>query len=307
MSFSSDVKSELMLRAFVNSDCCKTAQNYGLLLFGRSFSRSCLSILTENEEVASAYADAVEYFSGSLPETEVSDVGNYKITVEDKAVVDAALDKLGYNTVGARRRINFANLTNPCCFASFIRGAFLASGTVTDPEKEYHLEFSSSSKALCSDLMKVFDEFDIEPKISERAGNYIVYIKKSSEIEDILSVMGATESSMMLMGAKMMKDVRNNVNRKVNFENANMARSVQAAAKQYDAVALIKEKCGFDSLPADLKEIAALRYKNREASSNEIRAMLSEPLTVSGISHRFRRLQSIAEDLKARSGKKDGK
>lgn len=303
MSFSSDVKSELMLRSFVNSDCCRTAQGYGLLLFGRSFSGNCLSLLTENEEVASAYAEAVQYFSGILPETDISDVGNYKITVEDKAIISAVLDKLGY-TAGARRRINFADLANPCCFASFIRGAFLASGTVTDPEKEYHLEFSSSSKALCSDLMKVFDEFDIEPKLSERAGNYIVYIKKSSEIEDLLSVMGATESSMMLMGAKMMKDVRNNVNRKVNFENANMARSVQAASRQYEAVELIKEKCGFDSLPADLKEIAVLRYENREASSNEIRAMLSEPLTVSGISHRFRRLQSIADDLLARSKKK---
>lgn len=306
MSFSSDVKSELMLRSFVNSPCCQTAQNYGLLLFGRSFSSSGLSILTENEEVAGAYADAVKFFSGQLPEAEISDVGNVKINVEDKEIIELTLTKLGHNVPGARRRINFANLADSCCFAAFIRGAFLACGTVTDPEKEYHLEFSSSSKALCTDLMKVFEEFEIEPKISERSGVYIVYIKKSSEIEDILSVMGATESSMMLMGAKMMKDVRNNVNRKVNFENANMARSVQAAAKQFDAVELIREKCGFDSLPADLREIARLRYENREASSGEIRAMLSETLTVSGISHRFRRLQSIADELRKKSEKRNG-
>lgn len=303
MSFSSDVKDELMLRSFVNSECCSAAQNYGLLLFGRSFSRSCLSVLTENPQVAEAYAGAVKYFSGKLPETEVSEVGNYKINVEDDKLILPVLEKLGHNTAGARRRINFANLSAPCCFASFIRGAFLACGTVTDPEKEYHLEFSSSSRALCTDLIKVFDEFDIEPKLSERAGSYLVYIKKSSEIEDLLSVMGATESSMLLMGTKMYKDVRNNVNRKVNFENANMARAVQAAAKQYDAVALIREKCGFDSLPSDLKEIARLRYENREASSGEIREMLSEPLTVSGISHRFRRLQTIADELLNKSGK----
>ncbi len=301
MSFSSDVKDELMLRSFVNNDCCKTAQNYGMLLFGRSFSRSSLSILTENPQVADAYAEAIKYFSGCYPETEVSDVGNYKINVEDENITLKVLEKLGHNTNGARRRINFANLANSCCFASFIRGAFLAGGTVTDPEKEYHLEFSSSSKALCTDLIKVFDEFDMEPRLSERAGSTVVYIKKSSDIEDLLSAMGATESSMLLMGAKMYKDVRNNVNRKVNFENANMARAVQAAAKQYEAVSLIKEKCGFDSLPSDLKEIARLRYENREATSGEIREMLSEPLTVSGISHRFRRLQNIADELKNKS------
>lgn len=298
MSFSCDVKNELLLRSFVNSDCCNIAQNYGLLLFGRSFSSSGLSLLTENEGVADAYAQAVKFFSGEYPETEVSEVGNFKITLENKGKIASLLTALGHNAPAARRRINFANLANPCCFTAFIRGVFLASGTVTDPEKEYHLEFSSSSKALCTDLMKLFDEFEVTPKITERAGNYVVYFKKSSDIEDLLSSMGATESSMMIMGAKMFKDVRNNVNRRVNFENANMARSVQAAVKQYEAVKLIKDVCGFDSLPADLKELARLRYENCEASSNEIRKMLSESLTVSGISHRFRRLTAIAEGIK---------
>lgn len=297
MSFSSDVKDELILRSTMNGECCKIAQSCGLLLFGRSFSASCLSLLTENPQAADAYAEAVKYLSGEYPETEVSEVGNYKITVENRKTVSAVLEKLGYDCNMARRRINFADIANPCCFASFIRGAFLAAGTVTDPEKEYHLEFSSSSKQLCADLIKVFAEFDIEPKLTERAGSYIVYIKKSSEIEDVLSLMGATENAMVLMGAKMYKDVRNNVNRRVNFESANMARAVQAASKQYEAAALIKEKFGFDSLPSDLKEIAILRYENREASSAEIRAMLSESLTVSGISHRFRRLQKIADGL----------
>lgn len=297
MSFSSDVKDELMLRSFVNSDCCSLAQNYGILLFAKSFNRSSLSVMTENPRVAESYSSAVKFFSGEEPVTEVTEVGNYKITVEDRETVLGILDATGHNAANPKRRINFANLTNPCCFASFIRGVFLVCGTVTDPEKEYHLEFSSSSKILCTDLMKVFDEVGITPKISERVSNYIVYIKKSSEIEDLLSLMGATESSMLLMGAKMYKDVRNNVNRRVNFENANMARSVQAAAKQYDAVELIKTKCGFDTLPSDLKEIARLRYENREASSNEIRGMLSEELTVSGITHRFRRLMKIAEEI----------
>ena len=301
MSFSSDVKDELMLRSLMNGECCKAAQSYGLLLFGRSFSRTGISVLTENETVADAYIDAVRYFSGSTPNAEVSDVGNYKINIEDRTVTDTVLERTGHTGTAARRRINFANLANQCCFAAFIRGVFLVCGTVTDPEREYHLEFTSSSKALCTDLIKVFEEFDISPKLSERAGNYIVYIKKSTEIEDILSVMGATDSSMLIMGAKMYKDVRNNVNRKVNFENANMARAVQAAAKQYDAVVLIKEKSGIDSLPEDLREIALLRFENREATSVEIREMLTEPLSASGLSHRFRRLLKIADEIKNKS------
>ena len=207
-------------------------------------------------------------------------------------------ENLGIDGFTVKRRVNFANITDNCCFAAFIRGAFLACGTVTNPEKEYHLEFSVSSKNLCDDIIKIFNEYDPVPKVTQRSGSYTAYFKNSTDIEDVLSIMGATENSLAFMGTKVYKDIRNTVNRKVNFENANLARTIAAATKQYEAIAYIKEKRGFDSLPAELQEIAKLRYEDRELSNAEIARLLSGSITVSGVNHRFKRLIKIAEDLK---------
>ena len=296
MSFSSEVKCELL--SITNQPCCMHAQCYGLLLFGRAFSDSEISILTENSDVADIYSAAVSYLSGFVPETQETAGGKFKVTVESKEAINAVFEKLGINDQGSKKRINFANFQNPCCFASFVRGAFLASGTVTDPEKEYHLEFSVSSKRLAEDLIKLFDEYEPTPKIAQRSGAYTVYFKSSADIEDILAIIGATEKSLQYMGTKMYKDIRNTVNRKVNFEKANLTRTVIAATKQYEAIAFIKEKIGFDALPEELQEIARLRYEDRELSNAEIARLLPESITVSGVNHRFKRLIKIAEDLK---------
>ena len=206
--------------------------------------------------------------------------------------------RLGLSDSPLKKRVNFANIAEPCCYSAFLRGVFLACGTVTDPEKEYHLEFSVSSKGLADDLIHVFDEFEPTPKVTQRGGSYTVYFKSSADIEDVLALMGATEKSMMYMHAKLVKDIRNTVNRKVNFDQANIARTIAAATKQYEAIAKIKEKIGFDALPPELREIAQLRYNDRESSNSEIAAMLSKPLTVSGVNHRFQKLIKIAGELK---------
>lgn len=296
MSFSSEVKNELLSSEI--SPCCKHARNYGLLLFGRAFSATELSILSENPAIAEAYCDAIHTLSGTEVHPTVTAGGKYKVFVDSKEIINAVFEKLGINAQTVKRHINFANFQDSCCFAAFISGAFLACGTVTNPEKEYHLEFSVSTKTLCDDLIKLFDEYEPKPKMTQRSGSYTVYFKNSTDIEDVLSIMGAIENSLQFMGAKVYKDIRNTVNRKVNFENANLARTIAAATKQYEAIALIKEKIGFDSLPPELREIARLRYEDRELSNSEIASMLSESLTVSGVNHRFKRLIKIAEDLK---------
>lgn len=303
MSFSSDVKKELI--TVENTPCCDIAQSYGLLLFGRAFSKTEISILTENSDVASVYAKAISILSGTSPDISISDAGNFSVNVTDRKVISTILENLGLGDGTLKKRVNFAVLGSECCFSAFIRGAFLACGTVTDPAKEYHLEFSSSSRALCEDLIKIFDETDIEPKCTVRNGSYVVYIKKSSEIEDTLSFMGATESSMSLMGAKMYKDVRNTVNRRVNFENANLARSANAAAKQYEAICYIRDNAGLDSLPKELRSTAEARLNAPELSSAEIARMLPEKISVSGINHRFRRIADTADRL--RENKKKSK
>lgn len=296
MSFSNDVKNEIL--SVERQECCKLSLAYGLLLFGRSFSSSSLSFLTENREAALAYCEAVTLLSGEKTEPAVTDGGNYKVDVTSKKTIEACLEKNGSNDRIVRRRINFANFHDSCCFASFTAGAFLASGTVTDPEKEYHLEFSSSSRQLCADLIKLFQEFDIVPGFTARGSGFIVYIKNSSEIEDILALMGATENSMSLMGTKMFKDVRNKVNRRVNFENANIKRSAAAASKQYDAIRELKNSGRYDKLPQELKQVGDIRWENIEMSTSEIAKAVPGGLSVSGAGHRLKKLISLAEELK---------
>lgn len=296
MSFSSEVKTELL--SIENTPCCEHAMNYGILLFGRSFSVTEFSFLTENSDIASAYCEAFRYFTGENITPSVTAGGKYKILIEDKDLIHKIIDKTDMITSSGKRRVNFANFRDNCCFSAFIRGAFLACGTVTNPEKEYHLEFSVSTKGLCEDIIKIFNEYDPTPKMTRRGGSYTVYFKNSTDIEDVLSIMGATENSLKFMGAKVFKDIRNTVNRKVNFENANLARTIAAASKQYEAIALIKEKAGFDALPEDLREIAQIRYADRELSNSEIAKMLSVDITVSGVNHRFKRILKIAEELK---------
>ncbi len=303
MSFSSDVKKELI--TVENAPCCEAAQSYGMLLFGRAFSRTEISILTENSDVASAYAKAIRLLSGVSPDISISDAGNFSVNVTDRKTISKILENLGLGDGTLRRRVNFAVFADECCFSAFLRGAFLACGTVTDPTKEYHLEFSSSSRTLCEDLIKIFDETDIEPKCTARNGSYVVYLKKSSDIEDTLSFMGATESSMSIMGAKMYKDVRNTVNRRVNFENANLARCANAAAKQYEAICFIRDSAGLDSLPEELRSTAEARLNAPELSSAEIARLLPEKISVSGINHRFRRITDTADRL--RENKKKSK
>ncbi|MBR3768061.1 MAG: DNA-binding protein WhiA [Clostridia bacterium] len=296
MSFSSEVKNELL--SIENSPCCKHAQSYGLLLFGRAFSATEFSILTENSAIAGSYCDAVNYLSDKKVSPTETGGGKYKVLIEDPEIINRVFEKLGIAEATVKRRINFANFQDTCCFSAFIRGAFLSCGTVTNPEKEYHLEFSVSTKGLCEDIIKLFDEYEPKPKMTQRSGSYTVYFKSSTDIEDVLSIMGATENSLQVMGAKVYKDIRNTVNRKVNFENANLARTIAAATKQYDAIAFIKEKIGFDALPEELREIAKLRYEDRELSNSELSKMLSESITVSGVNHRFKRLIKLAEELK---------
>lgn len=295
MSFASEVKNEII--SFEREACCQSAMNYALLLFARSFSKDSISLLTENESVANAFADASFSLCNEKIPLNLSEAGKYKVSIENSDTITRILTALGYDEKSFKRRINFANIPDSCCFSAFAAGAFLACGTVTDPDKEYHLEFSLSTKGLCDDLVKIFDEFEIHPKTTVRGGAYVVYIKNSNDIEELLTRMGAMETAMQLMGAKMFKDIRNTVNRKVNFESANLARTIAAATKQYEAIAKLVEKTGLEALPEQLREIARLRLEDREMSSAEIAKILPEAISVSGVNHRFRKLIKMAEEL----------
>lgn len=296
MSFSSEVKKELVALP-VLSDCCKHAEAYGLLLFGRSFSSAAISFAAENRAVSEKYASCIRAITGTEPE--YSDRPGKMAIVSVRAAVErrAVLNAFGHSAGELSLRINRANLADECCFAAFIRGVFLSCGSISSPEKNYHLEFVVPFLKLSNDLFSFLQELGFPPKHVMRKGYHIIYYKDSASIEDLLTLMGATNATLRLIGVKVDKDMRNHVNRRVNFETANIDRSVQAGAVQVEAIRKIEKARGLDSLPQGLQEIARIRLENPEATLIELEELFEGRLSRSGINHRLKRLEQIASDL----------
>lgn len=294
MSFSSDVKKELCTIE-CQSDCCLRAEAYGILYFGRAFGKDEISIMTDYDFVAERYISAINYLTGATPEVITSRSGKITVcipTTEDRIDI---INELGYSESERSLRLLSTNIENECCFGSFIRGVFLACGIITDPKKEYHLEFDVTFKSKSRDLINEFKDFPVTPKQSDRNGVNLIYFKDSSQIEDILTVMGAQMSVMELIGEKILKDVRNNVNRKVNCDSANLRKTALAASNQTKAIEMLKSQGKFDDLSADLKELAQLRIDNPEMTLSELGANLSKPLSRSGVNHKLKKLTEMAK------------
>ena len=296
MSFSSELKSELA-NAENLSSCCFHAQVYGLVLFAH-FSKYNFSITTENSDVFSLYLSYLKDYCEVEPV--ISETGTKKLTAYLKTDKDKekAFEKFGHTSKEATLRINRANISEECCPAAFLRGVFLSCGTVTDPERGYHLEFVVPYKRLSADLMKFMDELGLNPKYIVRKGNHIIYFKDSESIEDILAIMGAANASLYIMNVKIEKDVKNKINRRINFEISNINKTVDAAKLQLEAIEYIESKCGISALPDNLQKIAELRLENPEASLKDLEQMLDEPISRSGVNHRLGRIVKFAEELK---------
>ncbi|NCC87728.1 MAG: DNA-binding protein WhiA [Clostridia bacterium] len=305
MSFSSKVKNELIefeksrKEDLINyKDCCTHAQQYGLLLFCRGFSVSNINMQTENENIAKIYARTIEQITGQVQPIKCSAAGKYSVNVQGEKRRRKILEYFGHTGSEITLRLNRANIADECCYSAFLRGVFLACGTITSPSKDYHLEFVVTHFNLCKDLMKLIEEIDLNSKYVIRKGNHIAYFKDSESIEDILTHMGAVSSSLELMEIKIYKDVRNRVNRKTNFENANLSKTVDAAFMQVRAIELIKKEKGMSYLSDELRELAVLRFENPEMSLRELGQMLSVPLSRSGVNHRLKKITQMADELK---------
>lgn len=294
MSFSSDVKKELCAIE-CESDCCKRAEAYGLVFFGRAFGRGDISIMTDYSFVAERYKNAIAYLIHAEPTVTTTQSGKTVVSLDKKEDRIDLLNELGYTGNETSLRILKSNIEKECCLGAFIRGAFLACGIITDPKKEYHLEFGVSFKNKGNDFCDLFEDFSASPKKSERSGVHIVYFKDSSHIEDVLTVMGAQLSVLELINEKIYKDVRNNVNRKVNCDNANIRKTCKAASLQISAINKLKATGKFDDLPPELKELAVLRLENPEMSFDELSSCLAKPISRSGINHRFKKIIEMAE------------
>lgn len=185
-----------------------------------------------------------------------------------------------------------------CCKRSYIRGAFLAAGSMSDPSKSYHFEIVCGDEARAVHLRDIINSFDMDAKIVPRKKTFVVYLKEGSQIVDILNVMEAHIALMELENVRILKEMRNSVNRKVNCETANINKTVSAAVRQMEDISYIKETVGFDKLPEGLRDVALTRLEYPEATLKELGNLLREPLGKSGVNHRLRKLSEMADKLR---------
>ncbi len=294
MSFSTQVKQELMEAAAEQLPCCAEAQLYGMLLFAGEFSPRGIRFATEIDELAELFCALLRRFS---PAEATLRRNGRKWTAEISNAADClqVMEHFGHTPGELALRINRVNFSGECCAAAFLRGAFLACAAVTAPQRQYHLEFLVNFRRLAGDLDALLRESELQPRVTQRKGVWLLYFKGSEQIEDILLLLGAQRASLDLMGVKIEKDVRNHVNRRVNFETANMNRTAGAAAAQLEAARRLREAGAFDALPEPMRQAAALREDNPDASLQELCDLCGGGVTRSGMNHRLKRLVEIAQ------------
>jgi len=295
MSFCSNVKTELC-RSPLNKTCCAVAEAYGVLLFCNTFSLNGLKIVTESRDFAQRLPKLFKKAFGitfdQLPE---NDQGKHVFAVEDKEKMLRIYDAFGFAPeTTLSLHVNLGILEEDCCRISFLRGAFMAGGSVTDPEKRYHLELATSHLRVSREVYSLLMELGFYPKDTSRGGNRILYFKQSDYIEDVLTTFGAPVCAMRIMEAKVEKDLRNEVNRRVNCETANLGKAVDAAQEQLAAIRRLEANGVYGELPDKLRKTAELRKENPEATLQELAAMQDPPLTKSAINHRMRKIMELA-------------
>ncbi len=297
MSFSSDVKGELCRIVPSTQESC-VAEVFGILLYCNTFSPDKIKIVTGSEDVVSFLPrlfkktfevdfDLIESHGQNRKNT---------LVITDKDKLKKILSAFDYDETSlVSHHINFAVLEEEGTRESFVRGAFLAGGSVTDPSKRYHLEFVTDHFHVERQMAAVLIDMGFEPKSISRGGNYITYFKLSTAIEDLLTKIGAPLAAMSVMSAKIDKSMTNVINRQVNCDTANVLKTVVASEEQLEAIKIIREQGAFDTLPDKIKETAILREENPELSLSDLGRISNPPQTKSCLNHRMRKLIEIAK------------
>lgn len=286
MSFSSDVKKEL-LGQVPRSRHCQLAELAGIINMDGAIDKDtgCLVLESENELVIHKYEILMKKaFS--------VDAGSPLTKSDTKRIMLALkLEKPGYAADGLI-------LMQTCCKRAYLRGVFMAAGSISNPQKSYHFEIVCKSSSQAEQIQEILKGFDTDAKIVGRKSHYVVYLKEGSNIVDCLNVMEAYVSLMNLENVRILKEMRNSVNRKVNCETANIKKTVNAAVKQIEDIELIRDKAGLEKLPDVLKETARLRLEYPEATLKELGGYFDPPVGKSGVNHRLKKLSAIAEELR---------
>ncbi len=310
MSFSSEIKDELA-RLQNEKECCRRAELAGLLRTGLMLRQvRGEPVLLFNTEHASVSRLLFTHIKGQIisgPEvygqktTRLKKHVVYRLELHKVHSMDeniAFLRDLGIRVHPDEKRLVYDRfiMKNRCCMRAYLRGGFLAVGSIINPDKSYHLEMAFMDKDIAEEYRLWMEHFQLKPKRITRKGYEIVYMKEGQDIVDFLNIIGAHHALMEMENIRILKDMRNQVNRIVNCETANLEKTVNASVKQVEAIKYLDEVLGLENLPPGLKEIARLRLENPEASLTELGKMLTPMLGKSGVNHRLRKLEKLASD-----------
>ena len=298
-SFAGKVKNELC-RVPVQRLCCARAEAYGVLLYGNTFSPTEVRLITESADFAARLPRLFQRAFGlkfdRLPEEER---GKLIFGITDRSKLDRIINQLGYDPrQNLVLHVNFGLLEDECCRTAFLRGAFLAGGSVTDPEKRYHLELDTGHAQASREVATLLTEMGFLPRSVRRGGATVIYFKQSEHIEDLLTTIGAPASAMDVMTAKVDKSIRNGANRAMNCDMANVNKTLDAAEEQLTAIERLRGGSAWESLPEKLRQTAQLRLAYPELSLAQLAERCDPPVTKSCMNHRMRKLLEKAREQK---------
>ena len=298
-SFSSAARAEIC-RELPHKHCCAKAQCFGILLFCNSFQDDGIKIITESRELAcilpKLFKKAFDLDFDSYPSLASS--GKLVFLIRDPEKLSEIMEAFGFSAGDTLAlHVNYPIVEEECCKVSFLRGAFLAGGSVTDPGKGYHLELATTHQAVARETELIVREvMDFTPKTAARGGAQVLYLKQSEQISDFLTRLGAPVAAMGIMEARLEKELNNKVNRRCNCDDANTSKVVEAAQEQLAVIRVLRERGILEGLPEKLKQAAIAREQNPSGSLTELAAMMEPPITKPAMNNRMKKLAAIAKE-----------
>ena len=299
ISFSSAARAE-MCRCLPHRNCCALAQCFGILLFCNSFQDDGIKIITESREFAyilpKLFKKAFDLDFDSYPS--LAAPGKLVFQIRDAGKLRIIMEAFGF-TMGdtLALHVNYPVVEEECCKVSFLRGAFLAGGSVTDPGKGYHMELATTHQCVARETELLIREvMNFVPKTALRGGAQVLYLKQSEQISDLLTCLGAPVAAMGIMEARLEKELNNKVNRRCNCDDANTSKVVEAAQEQLAAIRILGDRGQLETLPDKLKQAALAREQNPSASLTELAAMMEPPITKPAMNNRMKKLMALAKE-----------
>lgn len=296
MSFSSEAKAELCQQR-IEKKSLALAECYGALLYGHSFSAREIRFITGSADFAQRLPRLFKraFSFGFDVSSEPGQSGKQRFLLQDREKLRTVFEAFGAEIDGTlSHHVNFGVLEDEGCPEAFVRGAFLAGGSVTDPEKRFHLELATAHHSVSREMYTVLLDLGFSPKEATRGGNALLYFKRADAIADFFTALGAPVTALGVMTAKVDKEMRNTVTRQINCDSANADKTVAAAQEQLEAIRRFVKAYGLDALPEALKDTALLRIANPEASLADLALLSDPPVTKSCLSHRLKKILSLA-------------